>query len=251
MSREGEEKPDSSMETKGSVPLRDRFVSEITNKILSGELKPGERLLPERELAKEMGMSRSSVNQGILALERSGYLRIVPRKGTFVRDILNECSSMTLISLMETDTSGYHNKLLLDLMDMRILVERECTRLASIRCTSEDAQILWHATAEIFRAKEDAIPEALYQYHLTIVKMAGNAVYQMLFQSFEKTLKNLMGLHYKNRMERTKSQPKFEELTRLICQGKAKEAEEKMLEILGQASDYLVKNQKEAERHYG
>ena len=40
------------------------FMEIMKNRILSGELKPGDRLPPERELAEQLGFSRGSVNQG-------------------------------------------------------------------------------------------------------------------------------------------------------------------------------------------
>ena len=54
--------------------LKEICVQEILTKILSGELKPGDRLPPERELAEAMGISRSSVNHGIMELENMGFL---------------------------------------------------------------------------------------------------------------------------------------------------------------------------------
>ena len=74
------------MQAKDSKNLKADFIQRMQAKILSGELKPGDRLPPERELAVQVGISRGSVNQGILDLERMGFLRIVPRKGTFVAE---------------------------------------------------------------------------------------------------------------------------------------------------------------------
>lgn len=42
------------------------FIEIMKNRILSGELKPGQRLPPERELAAQLGFSRGSVNQGMI-----------------------------------------------------------------------------------------------------------------------------------------------------------------------------------------
>jgi DNA-binding FadR family transcriptional regulator len=56
-----------------AMSQKKRFIRMIQERILSGELKPGDRLRPERELALETGISRSSVNQGILDLERQVF----------------------------------------------------------------------------------------------------------------------------------------------------------------------------------
>lgn len=49
------------------------FIEIMKRRILSGELKPGDRIPPERELAAELGISRGSVNQGMLDLARMGF----------------------------------------------------------------------------------------------------------------------------------------------------------------------------------
>ena len=58
------------MRTDDSKSLKAGFVEIMEAKIFSGELKPGDRLPPERELALQLGISRGSVNQGILDMAR-------------------------------------------------------------------------------------------------------------------------------------------------------------------------------------
>ena len=70
--------------------LKQNCTQAIMSKIISDELKPGDRLPPERELAEMMGISRSSVNQSVLELESMGFLNIQPRRGTVVRDYLSQ-----------------------------------------------------------------------------------------------------------------------------------------------------------------
>ena len=65
--------------------LKQNCTQAIMSKIISGELKPGDRLPPERELAEMMGISRSSVNQSVLELEtrrltRSGGAVIITQR---------------------------------------------------------------------------------------------------------------------------------------------------------------------------
>ncbi len=59
----------------------------LQDRIATGSLRPGERLGAERDLAVELGVSRSTVRQALAALERTGEVRRVPGRGggTFVR----------------------------------------------------------------------------------------------------------------------------------------------------------------------
>ena len=56
-----------------SPSLRDLFVEQLEHLILSGKLKIGEKLPPERQLAEMMQVSRAVVNSGLGELERKGF----------------------------------------------------------------------------------------------------------------------------------------------------------------------------------
>ena len=57
-----------------SPSLRELFVQQLEQMILSGKLPVGEKLPPERQLAQEMQVSRAVVNGGISDLEKKGFL---------------------------------------------------------------------------------------------------------------------------------------------------------------------------------
>ena len=80
--------------------LKDLFVKELENKILSGELKVGDKLPSERELASSMQVSRAVVNAGIAELEQKGFLIIKPRIGTFVENFYKNGTLETFSSIM-------------------------------------------------------------------------------------------------------------------------------------------------------
>src|SRR5437016_3231056 len=63
-----------------------RVISHIRGLILGGELKPGQRLPPERELARQIGVSRPSVRAGLRSLRAKGVLTTRHGSGTFVSD---------------------------------------------------------------------------------------------------------------------------------------------------------------------
>ncbi|MFS8534321.1 MAG: GntR family transcriptional regulator [Limnochordales bacterium] len=67
-------------------PLRELVFEAIREAIISGHLKPGERLM-EIQLAEELGVSRTPVREAIRKLEQEGLVVMVPRKGAYVADI--------------------------------------------------------------------------------------------------------------------------------------------------------------------
>lgn len=213
------------MQAKDSKNRKAEFIHLMQAKILSGELKPGDRLPPERELALQVGISRGSVNQGILDLERMGFLRIVPRKGTYVAEYVRNATPETLTAIMSYNSAYIDPALFRDLMELRILIERECTRLACANLTGDALRQLQACTDAIYAAPEELLDEAVYRYHKCLTVISGNAACAMVFQSFEKMIRSLIREHYCNRSERTKSLPKFELLTAAIARRDPDEAD--------------------------
>ena len=69
-----------------TLSIKELFISQIEEMILSGELKPGDKLPTERELADEMNISKTIVHDGIRELARIGFLDVISRKGIYVAD---------------------------------------------------------------------------------------------------------------------------------------------------------------------
>lgn len=227
------------MYTKERTNLKEGFINYIQGLILSGTLKPGDRIPPERELALQYGISRGSVNQGILDLERMGFLNIVPRKGTFVAEYLKRATPDTVTAIMGYDSDYMSSSLFKDLMDMRILIERECVLLACKKAADSDREKLGEKNDAVFNAADDAVADALYEYHRCICEISGNAAYLMIFQSFEKMTRKLIHIHFEDTRQIRICLPAYAELTEAVIKGDSDEADKRICAVLGQASDYL------------
>lgn len=219
--------------------LKRSFARQIQVRILSGELKPGDRLPPERELAAEMGISRGSVNQGMLDLERMGFLRIVPRKGAFVADYMSSSSPDTLSVIMSYDSALIDPGLFRDLMDMRMLVERESVRLACLRAGSAEIKVLNELINRIYSSDRNKISDALFEFHYSLTVFSGNKAYSLLFMSFEKMIRRLIELHYREPGELRRALPLYNELCSAISRGDAEKSDELIMNILRSAADCL------------
>lgn len=83
-----------------TLSVRETFVREIENKILSGELKPGDKLPPARELCRIMGVSLTVVNAGISELAGKGFVNVKPRHGTYVADYIANGNTETFFAII-------------------------------------------------------------------------------------------------------------------------------------------------------
>jgi len=178
--------------------LKDACVQAILAKILSGELKPGDRLPPERELAEDMGVSRSSLNHSIVELEAMGFLSVEPRRGTVVNDYRSHPTPQSLDAVMRYSSVEMDKALFSDLMDTRLLIESECARLACRNIydsTLEKMQLM----VDKLSAEPNDPTELLYQFHYRLIQASGNTIYSMIYRGFETVLRNLIRQHYSTR----------------------------------------------------
>lgn len=114
--------------------VRDEIVNQIKESIKNGELKPGEKLPAERELAKMFNVGRSSVREAILVLHSMGVIKRTP-DGTFVNKIDLDISDITTDLLL--DESDYEQ-----LYEARRLIETVTAELAAKNATDEDVESL-------------------------------------------------------------------------------------------------------------
>jgi len=184
---------------KVSVPsLKEVCIQAILTRILSGELKPGDRLPPERELAEAMGVSRSSLNHGIVELEAMGFLTVEPRRGTVVNDYRSRPTPQSLEAVMRYSSVEMDQELFTDLMATRLLIESECARLACENIygsTLDKMQLM----VDKLLAEPDDPTELLYQFHYRLVQASGNTIYSMIYRGFETVLRNFICQHYSMR----------------------------------------------------
>lgn len=174
--------------------LKQVCTQTIMGKILSGELRPGDRLPSERDLAEMLGVSRSSVNQSLLELESRGFLAIQPRRGTVVCDYRKHPTPQSLAALMSYDSVELDQSIFSDMMAFRLLIETECARLA---CTNFYESTLAEMDADIQTLACGGEPgAALYSFHYHLTQASGNGVYSMLFRAFEAVLRTLIQQHY-------------------------------------------------------
>lgn len=140
-----------------SMPLRDAVFVSLRKAILTGKVKPGERLT-EVKLGKILGTSRTPIREAIRMLELEGLVTIVPGSGAKV-------SGMTLKDLQEV-------------MEIRSALEQLSAGLASERITEAEKVQLRDACNAFARSTRGGdsmeIAEVDTQFHDMIVKAAKN-----------------------------------------------------------------------------
>jgi DNA-binding GntR family transcriptional regulator len=170
------------------LPLRDVVFNTLRQAILTGELKPGERLM-EIHLANRLGVSRTPIREAIRKLELEGLVTMIPRRGAEVAQITEKSMN--------------------DVLEVRRAVDALCAELACERITKEELESLKDACDAFEQAVKTKdikrIAEADVELHDIIVQATGN---QRLIQLVN-TLSEQM---YRYRFEYIKDYSQHEKL---------------------------------------
>ena len=178
-----------------AASLTESVVQTLLGKILSGELHSGDRLPTERELAEQMGVSRSSVHLAVLELAGKGFLEIIPRRGTIVCDYRKHPTPDSLPLLMSYGSVELEQALFSDMMETRLLLETESARLACDNIYENTFCEMQQLLEDLQQPQAD-VTGILYGFHYRLVQASGNSIYSMIFRGFEPVLRSLITLHY-------------------------------------------------------
>jgi DNA-binding GntR family transcriptional regulator len=139
------------------LPLRDVVFQTLRQGILTGTLRPGERLL-EIQLANRLGVSRTPIREAIRKLELEGLVTMIPRRGAEVAQITE--------------------KSLKDVMEVRRALDALSVELACDRIESSELEMLERACVNFEQAVATGdnvtIAQADVTFHETIVQSTGN-----------------------------------------------------------------------------
>lgn len=163
--------------------LPDRISNRLLALISERQLRPGDRLPSERELAATMGVSRPVLREALRALAVMNVVEIRQGSGTYVTSLRPELLIEHLDFVFSLDTSTF-----LQLFEARKILEVEIARLAAERITDEQIARLEacmeHASRTIGDAEE--FQEADLELHQLIAAAAANPILERLMTSLSR-----------------------------------------------------------------
>jgi len=154
-----------------------QIAEQLRSLISEGEFAAGKRLPAERDLAKQLGVSRPSVREALIALEVEGWVEVRTGSGVYVLDRSNRAKTP---QLAPTEWGP------LELIRARRVVEGEIASMAAVQAKRKDIDAMRKA---IDIMKDDAhrgvLPlEGDRAFHTAIVEACGNVVLIETVQSF-------------------------------------------------------------------
>lgn len=160
------EKQDSTNKTYVSI------IDSIKSDILTGKLYPGAKLPPERDLAKEFGVSRTSIREALRTLDILGVIESVQGSGNFIAGNYTKSltESMSMMFLLQKIDS-------LEISELREALELKAALLAVENITEDQKRHLQELINEMSKTREENRNAALdKELHYTIAAASGNKV---------------------------------------------------------------------------
>ena len=160
--------------------ISEEIVEQLRSHIFQGKLKPGERLPPERELAKLLNVSRASLREALNILQGMGLLEIQQGNRSFVRPITTRSVQDPLMAFLKASESNVFK-----LLEIRKYLEIGSVSLATERATPSEIQKL----QKILEVMEEDInrnrlgAKADIEFHITIAETTRNQLYMHLMHT--------------------------------------------------------------------
>jgi GntR family transcriptional repressor for pyruvate dehydrogenase complex len=161
--------------------LYEQIVQQIEDSILKGELKEGDQLPAERELAHQFGVSRTAVREAVKTLREKGLVEAYAGRGTFVTSGTAHSIRLTLDRMMRNGPpEGTAH-----LAEVREILEPEIAAFAAQRADAEMLSAMRESIGVMDTARLD--PEGFIEgdldFHLALAEAAGNPLILSLIDS--------------------------------------------------------------------
>jgi len=208
----------------------DKIIKQLKELIVSGELKPGDRLPAERALAEMFQVGRGYVREAILKLEFYGLLKTNPQSGTYVSGL-----GINILDNMITDLINFNKDDFNALIEARYYLELTSASLAAERRTEADLKEIKEAARQFeMKTKENvgAVEEDML-FHIKIAKASKNPMIEsMILLLIPDLIKNIVENNVCGKNRSKQSVPQHTALLKAIESGNPKKAEAAMAEHL-------------------
>lgn len=155
--------------------LSDMVAEQLEDLVISGVLRPGQKLPAERELAEQLGVSRPKLREGLKILEGNGLLQVHKSDGTFISQLTGNALSPAMVRLYSRRQSAFF-----DFLEYRREQESFAAYLAAQRANEADLQSmseLLEAMDKAHSSKDSELESELdVQFHMLVIECSHNSL---------------------------------------------------------------------------
>lgn len=155
------------------MAVTDEAIERIKAMIVTGDLRPGDRLPKEADLAAHLGLSRNSLREAVRALALMNVLDVRQGDGTYVTSL----SPSLLLEAMTFVADFHRDETVMELFEVRRILEPKATAMAAARISDEELAELGAHLALV--SPETGVEELVrndIEFHNRIAVASGNTV---------------------------------------------------------------------------
>lgn len=215
-------------------------MKQILKSIESGQMKPGDKLPTEHRLSEMFGVGRSTIREATSTLSMLGYLKSIQGKGCFVREDLDPVKA-TGFALQ--DIQAVTN--IIDLVEVREILECNVVRLAARRADSVDIERLQNACLKMKATTGDLnrFVEHDFEFHIALARSSGN---QMILEMMKQIVEKVHNAYDKFRpnalFQRDKAVLTAEQIVNFVAKGEGEKAAGAMQKHLNLVTTEIKRN---------
>jgi len=228
------------------VPIRKQRVSHhvalaICRMIRDGNLRPGDSLPPERDLARMLQVSRASLREALRGLEIAGIVESRHGGGTLVRRFSAFGTESPLAMIFETN-----HDLVTDLWEVRRIVEPAFAERAAVRATPEGVaalgEMLERHRDAFYRAGTGVVARQMdREFHGAVASLANNEAAQQVIDLLNALVHSGYHAHRAFILERRKrAHARHVAIYEAIRDGDPARARKAMIEHLEEVEEYIL-----------
>ena len=190
-------------------------IDHVRGQVLSGNLKPGERLPGERELAEQLGISRNSVREGLRILENMCVTSSTHGAGHYISLNFDEPMTETLSLIYTMKGMGRD-----DLTQFRWCLEREAMHLAVDYASEQQKILIGRHLEELLKAETE---KERYEHdmalHMTLIEASRNDYLITTYRALTNVIESYIPVFRGKIIEGMKSNDKLEDAHRMLVMG--------------------------------
>lgn len=170
-----------------SEKVSDNIIAQIRDAILSGKLKPGDRLASEKELIDQFGVSKATMREALRVLEVIGLLEI--RKGisggAFVAEVDMRTTLHAIVNFLHFQTVSVK-----EITMLRYLIEPSVAQVAAAKRTDKDIEKLQQVIGAGIAAGDNEVSKEI-SFHRYLARMTENTIVTLTIDMIDNLLKSM------------------------------------------------------------
>ncbi len=188
----------------------EQIAERILKMIENGELRVGERLPSEPEFARQLGISRGILREGLAQLKAQGVISRKPKDGTYILPLEKRQPEMAETTQRMIKASSFRN-----IMEMRDAIEQKAASLAVERATDEELEELREI---VLKSEEHSGEDDLdYFFHYRLVELSGNSIFMGIVNSYFEEIREIRDRNLNDDYRRSQVKTEHMAIIDAIC----------------------------------